>query len=165
MSHGFLGHDASFMLDLVVCALFLLVPLLGLSLWLVLVKSRYRLHKTLQISLAVLLFTTIIAFEIDLQFVHGGWINIVNKNPDSPRLTGGQLDLARDMLRLHLVFAISTPPLWGATIYLALRHFPAPPRPAAHSLWHARLGWASAIDLLLTSVTGIAFYYVAFVMS
>lgn len=164
MTRGFLGHDASFMLDLVVCALFLLVPALGLSLWLARAKRRYQWHKSLQIGLAVLLLATVAAFEIDLQIVHGGWLNVANKDPESPRLFGSRLDLARDLLRVHLVFAVTTPPLWALTILLALRRFPDPPRPAPHSRWHARLGWLSAGDLLLTSITGIAFYYVAFVM-
>ena len=50
-----------------------------------------------------------------------------------------------------------------ATIALALRRFPDPPVPGPHSRLHKSLGWASAVDLAMTSVTGLWFYYVTFV--
>ena len=62
-----------------------------------------------------------------------------------------------------MVFAISTPFLWLITIVGALRKFANPPVPAPHSGVHKVLGWASVIDLTLTSVTGLVFYYFAFV--
>jgi hypothetical protein len=163
MSHGFLGYDSSFMLDVVVCALVLIVPVLGYSLSLVKYRGDYLNHKRLQIGLSLVLLLTVAAFEYDLQFVHGGWINIANKNPDAPRLVGERLQQARLALRIHLVFAISTPILWAVTTVLALRRYPDPPRPGRHSELHKKLGWASAIDLVLTTATGLAFYYLAFV--
>ena len=41
--------------------------------------------------------------------------------------------------------------------------FGNPPAPSRYSPWHRWLGWISAVDLLLTSMTGLFFYYVAFV--
>lgn len=162
-THGFLGYDASLMLDVVVTALVLVVPVLAGSLWLVRVRGRYAIHKRLQLSLAAVLLLAVAAFEIDMQWVHGGWENVVNKQPDSPRLTGADLDLARRVLYVHLVFAVTTPLLWAVTIALALGRFPNPTHPGPHSRLHKRLGWLSTIDLVATSVTGLAFYYVAFV--
>jgi putative membrane protein len=69
----------------------------------------------------------------------------------------------RTILRIHLIFAISTPLLWIATITLALRRMPNPPQPCAHSNLHKRLGWLSTIDIVMTSVTGLIFYYFAFI--
>jgi hypothetical protein len=109
------------------------------------------------------LLLTVGAFEYDLQIVNGGWLNVANKNPDAPRLVGERLDQARLALRIHLVFAISTPILWAVTTALALRRFPDPPCPGPHSELHKKLGWASVVDLLLTTITGLAFYYFAFV--
>jgi putative membrane protein len=40
---------------------------------------------------------------------------------------------------------------------------PQPPAPCDHSPLHKKLGWASTIDLTLTSITGLWFYFVAFV--
>ncbi len=163
LQHGFLGYDASLMLDVVVCALVLVVPVLLFSVYSVKFGRRFQLHKTLQLTLAVVLLLAVAAFEVDLQLVHGGWENVVNKDPANPRLSGEQLDAVRGVLRIHLVFAISTPVLWAVTIVLALRRFPSPPTPGEHSSLHRVLAWASTIDITLTSVTGLWFYYVAFV--
>ncbi|QDT63898.1 DUF420 domain-containing protein [Calycomorphotria hydatis] len=162
LENGFLGNDASLMLDFVVCALVLVVPLIVGSIYAVKVQKAYNLHRTLQLLIGITLLVTVLLFEIDLQLVHKGWINIVNKNPESPRLAGENLDFVRNLLRLHLVFAISTPVFWIATTVLALRKFSNPPYPGQHSGLHKTLGWLSTIDLVLTSVTGLIFYYAAF---
>lgn len=162
MSHGFLGFDASFMLDVVVCALVLVVPMLACSIYTVKIRRNFLLHRNLQLALAVVLLLAVSAFELDMR-LHGGWMNIVNKDPAQPRLTGDELGLVRQVLYLHLFFAVTTPLLWVATIVLALRRFPKPPQPGEHSRLHKKLGWLSTIDITLTSVTGLLFYYLAFV--
>jgi len=161
MKDGFLGFRASFMLDFVVVALILIVPVLVFSLAAVKFRRGYVLHRNLQLILGAVLLVAVGLFEIDLQFIQGGWLNVVAKR-EVP-LTDSQLDFVRTVLRVHLVFAISTPLLWAATIILALRRFPNPPLPGAHSRLHSRLGWISTIDIVLTSVTGLVFYYFAFV--
>ena len=163
MLNGFLGYQASLMLDVVVCALVLVVPALLYSLFLVKVKRRYTAHRNLQVGLGIVLLIAVSAFEIDTQVIHRGWENIVNKPETEPRLTGERLAEVRQFLRIHLVFAISTPLLWATTLVLALRRFPSPPTPGPHSRAHALLGWASTIDITLTSVTGLWWYYLAFV--
>lgn len=163
MADGFLGYHASFMLDVVVCALVLVVPALGFSLYLVKVRRKFLWHRNLQVALGAVLLLTVAAFEVDLQIVHGGWETIVNKPGQEPRLAVDALASVRRVLWVHLVFAISTPVLWGTTLGFALKRFPSPPHPAAHSRLHKTLGWLSTIDLTLTSLTGLAFYYVAFV--
>lgn len=158
---GFLGNRASFMLDFVVVALVLIVPILLFSLFSVKVRRHYGLHRGLQLLLGVVLLAAVALFEVDLHFVQGGWENVVGKR--EPPLTADQLAQVRTVLRVHLVFAISTPFLWVATIVMALTQFPTPLQPAAHSRVHKVLGWMSTIDITLTSVTGLAFYYAAFV--
>lgn len=162
MSNGFLGYNASFMLDVVVCALVLIVPAMLYSLYLVKVRKQYRLHRNLQLTLGIVLLLAVTAFEIDIR-LQGGWELIVNKLGAEPRLVGSALEHATNILWVHLIFAISTPPLWIATIVAALRKFPNPPEPSNHSALHKRLGWLSTIDITLTSLTGLYWYYVAFV--
>jgi putative membrane protein len=162
MSNGFLGFDASFMLDFVVCALVLVVPVLACSIFAVKFRRNYVLHRNLQLALAVILLLAVSAFEIDMR-MHGGWINIINKDPAQPRLTGDALETVRTALYIHMCFAITTPLLWGTTIFLALKRFPNPPQPGDHSRLHKTLGWLSTIDITMTSVTGLVFYYLAFV--
>ena len=161
MSNGFLGNDASLMLDVVVCALVLVVPTLLFSIFLVKVRRKYLWHRNIQVGLGIVLLLTVAAFEIDIR-VQGGWEAIVNKPDQPPRISGDQLVYVWNVLCLHLVFAISTPLLWVTTIVLALKRFPSPPVPGAHSGLHKKLGWASTIDITLTSVTGLYWYSIAF---
>lgn len=161
MSNGFLGYDTTFMLDFVVCALVLVVPVLAYSVFAVRFQKKYRLHRNLQCALAIILLLAVTAFEVDIR-LHGGWTKIVNKDPALPRLVGDELAFVRNVLYVHLFFAVTTPLLWGATITLALRRFPKPPRPGGHSRLHKTLGWLSTLDITLTSITGLLFYYVAF---
>lgn len=163
MEHGFLGYDSSFMLDFVVVALVAIVPILLYSLYVVKFQRNYLLHRNLQLLLGVTLLVAVLAFEVDTQLVHGGWRNIVNKHPEAPRLTGEALNEVTTVLRIHLVFAITTPLLWGVTLVLAWRRFTFPPRPGTHSRLHKTLGWLSVVDIVATSVTGLWFYYMAFI--
>lgn len=160
MKDGFLGYKTSFMLDAVVVALVLVVPILLFSLYSVKVKRQYTLHRNLQLMLAFLLLAAVMAFEVDLHVIQGGWKNVVRKGPE---ISQSQLDYIQNVLRFHLIFAGSTPFLWLITIVLALRSMPNPPAPCPHSALHKKLGWASTIDLVITSVTGLFFYYTAFI--
>lgn len=162
IERGFLGYDASLMLDVVVCALALIGPVLVWSISQVRSRRRFKRHRTVQLLLAALLFTAVGLFELDMK-LQGGWEQIVNRDPEHPRLTGAALDEIRTVLNVHLCFAITTPILWLVTIALAMWKFPNPPVPGRHSRLHAVLGSVSAIDLILTSLTGVVFYYMAFV--
>lgn len=159
--NGFLGNKASFMLDFVVVALILIVPILLFSLYSVKVRRQYALHKKLQLLLGAVLLVAVGAFEFDLHFIQGGWEKVVAKH--EPPLTPEQIGSVRRLLNIHLVFAASTPFLWVTTIVLALRRFPNPPTPGPHSGPHKVLGWLSTIDIVLTSITGLIFYWFAFV--
>ena len=161
MQDGFLGFRTSFMLDFVVVSLALIVPVLVYSLIAVKIRQRYGLHRRMQLILGVVLLVAVSLFEVDLQWIQGGWLNVVGKR--EVKLTAEQLTFVRQVLRIHLCFAVSTPLLWATTIGLALRHMPSPPQPCPHSRLHKTLGWLSTIDIVLTSVTGLVFYYFAFV--
>jgi hypothetical protein len=162
MERGFLGYDASPMLDVVVCALVLVVPALIWTVYQAKFGRRYQRHKIGQTVLAVVLLAAVGLFELDMR-LQGGWENIVNRDSANPRLAGAALEQVRTLLYVHLCFAITTPILWGVTIGYALRRFSNPPAPGTHSRLHKTLGWASVVDLVMTSVTGLAFYYAAFV--
>ena len=160
---GFLGYRTSFMLDFVVCALVVIVPVLVTSICLVKFGRRFAQHRRLQILLCAVLLVAVGAFEVDLQIVHGGWENVVQKSYSDDALFAQRISAAQPWLWLHLVFAVTTPILWVITIVLAWRRFPSPPEPGAHSQAHRRLGWLSTIDVTLTAITGLIFYWVAFV--
>ena len=163
MTSGFLGYDTTFMLDFVVCALVIVVPILVWSLYEVKVRRNYLRHRNLQLLLGVVLLVAVAAFEVDVQLVHGGWQQIVNKPGQPPRMTVDELSEVRRVLKIHLVFAVTTPLLWGTTLVLAWKRFEDPPTAGPHSGLHKKLGWLSTLDLVATSVTGLWFYYAAFV--
>ena len=162
MHTGFLGYPTTFMLDFVVCALVVIVPLLLWSLWLVKFRRRYATHMRLQIALGIILLAAVTAFEIDMR-LHGGWQNILSQQQLADAAFKTKVSGVRPWLYLHLVFAVSSPLLWATTITLALRRFGTNPVPGNHSRLHKLAGWASTIDITLTSVTGLWFYYLAFV--
>ena len=153
MGEGFLGYDTSVMLDVVVVALVVVIPLLMLSLCQVRFGQRYRVHRRLQLTLGAVLLGAVSLFEIDMR-LHGGFWAMSQNHSRAMHV----------LLYVHLFFAISTVVLWAATIGLALRRFESPPQPGAHSRLHRRLGWLSTLDITATSITGLLVYYYGFVV-
>lgn len=175
---GFLGSRASLMVDFVLVAIVSVVPVLAWSIWLVRVRKNYVLHRRVQLTLAVALLLVITLFEIDVRFV-SGW---------RPRAVASQYYASLDsdgyfwdvvfrsllrfdyvpswvarILALHIIFAASTVVLWTTVSGFALKHFGNPPRPGKYGLAHRCLGWLTAVDTVFTAVTGVAFYWLAFV--
>ena len=161
MTNGFLGYKTSLMLDVVVCALAVVVPLLVFSLYQVKVRKNYLLHRNLQLLLGAVLFVAVGLFEVDLR-MQGGIDAILHKREIS--LTMAQREWFYSLLWTHLVFAITTPFLWIGTIAHAMWYLDPLPGTDAIRQRHRLLGWASAIDITLTSVTGLLVYYYGFVV-
>jgi putative membrane protein len=153
---GFLGSRASLGTDLVFVALFGVLPLLAWGIQLAR-RRQYRWHKTVQLTIAAALLVAITIFEIDMRFV-SGWKPRAVASPWWPGVVWTTLGV-------HLCFAISTLVLWVWVVWEAIRRFPVPAAPAAHSARHRIMGRLAAADLFLTSVTGWIFYWVAFVAS
>ena len=152
---GFLPTRASFMLDLVFLAMFLVVPVMFWSIWLV-KQGKFELHKKVQITTAIVLLIAVVAFEVDVRT--NDWTKLIHGSAYTKQAIW-------KCLYVHLVFAIPTPLLWGLVIFKALKKFPKPPIPGEHSKMHKRLGWLATIGMVLTSATGWWFYYVAFISS
>ena len=157
---GFLGTRASIMLDTVFLAMFLVVPALACSIWIVKRKRNFALHKRIQVTLGLVLLGAIMLFEVDMRFV-SGWRERAEPSPYFG--TDESAGWVWKMLYIHLCFAISTTILWIVVVVRALRNFPKPPKPAPHSRWHKLWAWITAVDTLLTAVTGNWFYYLAFI--
>jgi putative membrane protein len=154
--NGFLGTRAPLVLDALFLTMFVVVLVLGWSVFQVKYRRRYRLHKWVQIVLGAVLLIAVVIFEIDIR-AHG-W----------EERAAGQLGAEPSTsvfmaLYIHLVFAVTTVLLWPVVIIRAVRNFPSPPAPALHSIWHKRWGWVAAIGMVMTSVTGWIFYWMAFV--
>ena len=153
--NGFLGTRASLMLDVVFLAMFLVLPVLGVSIAMVRFRQKYTWHKRAQLTLAVVLLAAVSAFEIDMQFV-SGWRDRAGLSPFWK--TGVMASLY-----VHLVISISTFFLWLYVVTGALRNIPRPPGPSVYSRRHMFWARLAAIDLALTALTGWIFYWLAFV--
>jgi putative membrane protein len=156
---GFLGTRASLMLDIVFVAMFVVIPLLGLSVYLVKFRRQYQLHKQMQLVLAAVLLLTVAAFEVDMRW--HGWRDRARPSPYFG--SEGSHGLVWTALYVHLAFAVSTAVLWTIVTVQACRHFPDPTRPNQHTAWHLRWGKLAALDMLMTAITGWIFYWLAFV--
>lgn len=157
---GFLGTRGSLMLDLVVVGMGLTLPLMFLSVALVR-GGRYRWHRAIQLSLALTLLVILLAFELEMRLQ--GWDDRAAGSPFWR--DGGWNDAIDYSLAVHLCFAVPTPLVWGTLVVRALRNFPRPPAPSAHSSWHRRVGRAGVLLMTATTLTGWLFYYLAFAAS
>ena len=156
---GFLGTRASIMLDVVFLAMFAVVPVLGLSIYLV-KQGKYNLHKWIQIVTGVVLLIAVVAFEVDMRL----FTDWERRAEPSPYYTAvGEWNVVWYALTFHLFSAVPAPILWIVVIVRALRRFPSPPVPGAHSASHTRWAWIATLAMVMTSVSGWVFYYLAFV--
>ena len=152
---GFIPQSrGSFMLDLVAVAMFAILPALAFGMHLVKDKKNYPAHKKMMLAISITLAVAVTLFELEMRLV--GWRQLAEPSPYYNNI----MPIA---LGIHLVCSISTTITLIATVWLALRGFPAPPSPGSHSTLHKKMGKLSALGLFLTSVTGWTFYYLAFV--
>jgi putative membrane protein len=157
--NGFLGTRGSLMLDVVFLAMFVVVPLLATSVYLVRYRRQYALHKKLQLAMAFVLLAAVLLFELDIRL--NGWEQRAVLSPffDAQNKWGCPAGLS---LIVHLSFAVPTLLLWTVVVVGALRNFSRPPAPGPHSRWHSRWGAVAAGGMVLTGVTGWIFYWLAF---
>ncbi len=153
---GFLGTRASLMLDAVCLGMVLVLAILAWSIQLARKHKNYQLHKRVQLTLAGLLVVVLTMFEVDIR-LHG-W-----QERAAGELGGSPENAVFYVLWVHLFFAVTTLVVWTVVIVRALWNFPQPPLPCEHSRSHRRWAWLAAIDMLLTTCTGWAFYVMAFV--
>ncbi len=147
------------MLDVVALAMVVVLPALAFSIYLVMFRRQYAWHKRIQLALGAALLITVVLFEVDMRL--GGWRHRAEASPFAGG--DGTTDWISVSLAIHLCFAITAALLWIVVIARAIRNFPVPPAPSAHSAWHRRFAMAAAIDMVCTAVTGWIFYYLAFV--
>jgi putative membrane protein len=151
---GFLGTRASVGMDVLLVGLLATLPVLALSIAAVRAR-KYAVHKSLQLVIVATLLAVIVVFEIDIR-LFSDW---KPRAATSPFWPAGVLW----SLGIHLVFAVSTLVLWTWVVWEALRRFPSPPAPGSHGPRHRRMARLAALDLLATAVTGVTFYWLAFV--
>ena len=112
----------------------------------------------MQLVQGVLLLSAFAAFELEMRIV--GW---TERARPSPYWVDGRWNDPIDYsLVAHLPFAIPTLVLWTVVMVQALRKFPRPVGPGAHSQAHVRWARLAAVAMLMTAMTGWTFYWLAF---
>jgi uncharacterized membrane protein YozB (DUF420 family) len=154
---GFLPNSrASFILDLIVVAMALVIPVMLYSLAAVRRQRNYEKHRFIQISLGVTLGLAILAFEVDMRW--NGWRHLAEASPYYQTWVF-------PALYIHLFFAIPTLFLWVYTIYMATRHRINQATGGRTRFEHKKYGRLSAYTMIATTITGWIFYYLAFLAS
>ena len=141
-------------MDVVLVGLLATLPVLAASIAAARAR-KYATHKSLQLAIVAALVAAIVVFEVDIR-LFSDWKLRAAASPFWP---AGVLW----SLGIHLVFAVSTLVLWTWVVWEALRRFPSPPVPGSHGPRHRRMARLAALDLLATAVTGVIFYWLAFV--
>ncbi len=145
---------APFSFDLLIIILTLILPILSYSIYVVKVKQNYRLHKKLQIFISILLLITILVFEVDVRL--NGWIHLAKKSPYYNTILW-------PVLYIHLILAISVTILWILVFTRAIRRIKLPPDLDHKEIkFHKKFASLASIGLYLATLTGILFYYFAF---
>ncbi|HJN10065.1 MAG: DUF420 domain-containing protein [Pirellulaceae bacterium] len=158
--HGFLPTRGSFMLDFVFVAMIAIIPVMAWSIFYLARKRRkFELHKRVQMALALMLLVAVVLFEIDVRFFTD-WGALA---APSPYFQPDAWCLVWYALVVHLCFAVPTPLMWAFVIVQALQHFRRPETSSAYSSLHVFRGRVAAIGMVMTAITGWAFYWLAFV--
>jgi uncharacterized membrane protein YozB (DUF420 family) len=155
MPPGFLGTEADLLMDIVVCSLVVVLPLMMFS-WRWVRAKKYQRHRNVMVSLAGTLAVVVTLFEIDVRMA-GGAVGLAQHSS----LAGTAL--MAWSIGVHLSLATFTALLWIALIMVSRRRFPDPPVPtedfsAKHRFW-GRIGM---VAMTLTGLTGIELYVVLF---
>jgi putative membrane protein len=158
--NGFLGTRGSLMLDVVFLAMFVVLPVLAVSIALV-KRGNFALHKTLQLVLGIVLLIAVVAFELDMRFM-SGWVERAGPSPYFNAEAKWSCPAGVSLI-VHLCFAVPTTFLWIYVIVMALRKFDSPPHPNAYSPTHKFWAWVATFEMFMTAITGWIFYYLAFI--
>ena len=149
---GFLGTGAPFMMDVVVIALFVINPALFWSIQQA-KNGKFELHRKVQLTLAIVLLIAVILFEVEIRLANG-IVNIIGEEKYTP--------LFQVILYIHIFFSVTTTVLWGILTYKACKLYTPQGFPDHYIHTHKKMGWISALDLLLTTLTGFVVYYLGF---
>jgi uncharacterized membrane protein YozB (DUF420 family) len=155
LAQGFLPTRGSYVLDTVFVAMFAISIVLLTSIYLV-KQGKYELHRKIQVTLSAVLLVAILVFEFDVRFITD-WRAMASQSPFY------ESGLVGSALVVHLIFAIPTPFIWIVVLFRALKQFPRPVVPNAHSISHKFWAWIATVMMLATSITGCTFYWLAFI--
>jgi len=145
----------SLVLDLIVVAMALVVPILLFSIYTVRHQKNLKRHRIIQTTLGIVLGLAVITFELDMRI--NGWRDLARPSPYYDTLVF-------PALIIHLLFAIPSLILWGYTIIMAYRQS-IETNLNKGRFRHKKLGLLSSYSMVGTAITGWIFYGLAFIAS
>jgi len=152
---GFLGSRADALLDLVVCAFVIYLPIFLFSIK-VAKKRRFERHRWIQTGLLVVLGTVVLLFELSVRS-KGGAAGLFAGS----RYAGTRLLLTT--FYVHLSIASGTFLVWLGLLVASHRKW-GRSLPGAFSQGHRQLGYAVLAGLVLTVVTSVQLYVIGMVL-
>ena len=153
---GFLGTRADLLMDVVVLSFIAILPVLIWSWRLARHKQQFRLHRRVQMVLALTLLVVVVVFEYDLS-KSGGIFELTKSS------TYAGTVLLNTTIYVHTLFAIAASLIWLALIGFSLWKFGANPEPGKFSHTHRAWGKAGMITMMLAGLTSPPLYYLGFV--
>ncbi|WNC72152.1 hypothetical protein RGQ13_18830 [Thalassotalea psychrophila] len=155
---GFFGTRADLMMDLVIVAFIIIMPLLVIS-WRTARSGNHLGHAKMQISLSVILAVAVVIFELDLKL--SGGMAVLTK--DSTYFGTNTLNY---WMWGHTLIAIITTLLWAVLVILSIKKFKLPPNTKTNPFrkFHRPLGYCGMISMFATGLTSFPLYYYGFMM-
>lgn len=155
---GFFGTRADLMMDLVIVAFIIIMPLLFISMRKA-GSGQHLVHAKMQISLSIILAIAVAIFEIDLSMSGG-----------MAALTKDSAYFATDTLNYwmwgHTISAIITTILWAALVIMSIIKFKLPPKTKTNQFRrvHRPLGFTAMLFMYVTGLSSFPLYYYGFML-
>ncbi len=156
MPSGFLGTRGDILMDLVIVAFLLIMPVLLMS-WRCARCGDYTRHRALQIGLASVLAVAVVLFEIDLKL--SGGIFILT----APSAYSGTT-LLNSLIYGHMLVAIGSVLVWAPLLLFSAKHFGNPPQPGVFSERHRFWGRVGMLLMMLSGLSALPLYYLGFAL-
>ena len=151
---GFLGTRAPMFMDIIVIIVGLLPFLIAFTIWFA-INRMYGLHRLFQTILFVVTIVALVYFKYGMYMAGGFDVYIKGSSIDST--------IAFYFLMFHVIVASITLIMWFAMMKFASGDSKRRALPGLYSDAHKKSGMRLAIAILLTSVTGIAVYWMLFI--
>lgn len=155
MFPGFIPSSrATFIFDFVSLAMAIEFFVLVYSIYIVKYQKKYELHKKIQTITTGILAIAVLLFEIDVR--QNGWKHLAEPSPYYDTLVF-------PALYIHIFFSVTAIITWTMLIWNGYRNFPKPLKaPGENGAYHRKLGRIGAMAMILTTVTGMIFYWLAY---
>ena len=151
---GFLGTRGDILMDIVVLSFVVILPVLLIS-WCSARRGEYTRHRTLQVSLALVLAVVVALFELDLK-LSGGIFTLTSQS----RYSG--TTLLNSLIYGHMLVAIASTLVWVPLVIVSLRKFGNPPVSNAFGPRHRFWGRVGMILMMASGLSAMPLYYLGF---